>query len=60
MPEFRATVCEACLTIWAVEAYDEGDEMPEHIAEVRRKHKAASAGATSDASHAPQLALEMQ
>jgi hypothetical protein len=37
-PEFRATVCQACLYVWAVEAYDEGESVPDYIAEVRQKH----------------------
>lgn len=36
-PEFRATVCPVCLKVWAMEAYDEGDEMPEYIKEIRVK-----------------------
>lgn len=58
-PEFRQNVCEACLSIWANEAYEEGDSMPEYIAEVRQRHQTA-AGAAGVIPSTPQLALEMQ
>jgi len=58
-PEFRANVCQACLTAWAFEAYAEGDPMPEYIAEARQGHLAAPTAAHDQAS-APQLALDMQ
>lgn len=58
-PEFRENVCEACLTIWANEAYVEGDSMPEYTAEVRQKHQAA-AGTAGVVPFLPQLALEMR
>lgn len=35
-PDFRATVCPACLGIWAYEAYDDGDDMPEYIVKARK------------------------
>lgn len=57
--EFRQNVCEACLTIWANEAYEEGDSMPEYIAEVRLKHQAA-ASAPGNVPFPPQVALEMR
>lgn len=57
--EFRQSVCEACLTIWANEAYDDGDAMPSYIAEARQKQEAA-AGAAGAVDKAPQLMLEMQ
>lgn len=61
-PEFRQTACEACLTAWATEAYEDGDAMPDYIAEARQKHKTASAGAvsTSAGASAPRLSLETQ
>lgn len=58
--EFRTTVCEACLKIWALEAYDEGSSMPEYIAEIRASHKAAAVYVPAAGAPAPQLALEMQ
>lgn len=30
-PTFLASVCRECLKIWAVEAYDEGDEIPQYL-----------------------------
>lgn len=59
-PEFRATVCDACLTTWAIEAYDDGETMPDYIAEARQKHKAISAREATIAAQAPQLPLETQ
>lgn len=59
-PEFREAVCEACLTVWATEAYDDGEAMPAYIAEVRHKHQAVSAGAVGAIGNAPQLALQTQ
>lgn len=58
--KFRTTVCEACLKIWALEAYDEGSSMPEYIAEIRAAHKVATADGSAAAMPAPQLVLEMQ
>lgn len=58
-PEFRENVCEACLTMWAAEAYEEGDPMPEYIAEARQNYQAA-ADTPCVVSATPQLALEMQ
>jgi len=57
--EFRENVCQACLAAWANEAYDEGDPMPEYIAEARKGHLADPAAGHAQAS-APQLVLEMQ
>lgn len=36
-PVFRAKCCPACLKVWANQAYDEGDEMPDYIRELREK-----------------------
>lgn len=58
-PEFRANVCAACLAAWATEAYEEGDAMPEYIAEARRGH-VGNPAAVHAQSHAPQLVLETQ
>jgi len=57
-PEFRATVCEACLTIWALEAYDDGETIPEYIAQLRQNHKASSACEATIAAPAPHMVLE--
>lgn len=46
--DFRETVCAKCLSIWATEAYDDGDEMPEYIAEARAAAKLAEAVATAN------------
>ena len=32
---FRAQCCDVCLSVWANEAYDDGDEMPEWVIEKR-------------------------
>ena len=37
--DFRETVCAKCLSIWATEAYEAGDEMPEYIADARAAAK---------------------
>jgi hypothetical protein len=34
-PSFRENVCEKCLKTWAMEAYEEGDSMPDYISEAR-------------------------
>jgi hypothetical protein len=36
-PEFRAVCCQKCLKVWATEAYDNGDEMPNYIEKIRAK-----------------------
>lgn len=59
-PEFRKEVCDACLTIWANEAYDDGDEMPDYVVEARQKHKAASTGAEGAMVSAAQPSLELR
>ena len=61
-PEFRQAVCDACLSVWATNAYADGDAMPDYIAEARQKHEPASAGteSTSAGASAPRLSLEMQ
>jgi hypothetical protein len=33
--EFRALVCAVCLKVWADEAYEPGEEMPDYIAAAR-------------------------
>lgn len=34
---FRSKCCADCLKVWATEAYDDGDEMPEWVQETRAK-----------------------
>lgn len=34
-PEFRANCCQECLKVWAQYAYDEGEDMPDYIKELR-------------------------
>ena len=36
LADFRAKYCPDCLKAWAMEAYDEGDEMPEWVVEMRK------------------------
>ncbi len=35
--DFRRDTCQQCLKIWAEEAYDEHDEMPDYIRAIRKK-----------------------
>ena len=37
-PEFRKECCPACLKVWADEAYDEDDEMPDYIQHLRKEY----------------------
>jgi hypothetical protein len=37
LSSFRSQCCNKCLKVWADEAYDEGDEMPEWVTVIRRK-----------------------
>lgn len=39
-PEFRATCCPACLKVWAIEAYDDGDDTPDWVSEIRAADQA--------------------
>lgn len=34
-PTFLASVCRECLKIWAVEAYDDSDEIPQYLVPFR-------------------------
>lgn len=34
-PEFRAKCCPDCLKVWALEAYDDGDDMPQWVSDIR-------------------------
>lgn len=42
-PTFLATVCEKCLYVWALEAYDDGDDIPEYLVEPRAAAKLIAA-----------------
>lgn len=46
-PTFLAKVCEKCLQIWALEAYDDNSEIPEYLIEARAAAKLASAKSNS-------------
>ena len=37
LADFRAKCCAHCLTVWANEAYDETDEMPQWVRDTRTK-----------------------
>jgi len=51
-PTFRETVCQKCLTVWAIEAYELGDDMPNYIAKVRAAAELAADKPMPDASDA--------
>lgn len=36
LADFRVKCCPDCLKVWAVEAYDEGDEMPDWVVDMRK------------------------
>lgn len=57
--QFRAMLCDACLTIWAFEAYEKADMMPDYIVEAHIKHEATLAHETAD-TPMPQLVLKTQ
>jgi hypothetical protein len=44
-PTFLATVCEKCLHVWALEAYDDGENIPDYLVEPRAAAKLAAAKA---------------
>jgi hypothetical protein len=41
LAEFRARCCHACLTVWAREAYDDTDEMPDWVLTMRNEEPTA-------------------
>ena len=55
-PTVRDQVCTACLQVWADEAYEDGDAMPDYIAELRKNSKATC----SEHGNSTQLQLEAQ
>lgn len=34
-PEFRSVCCPTCMRVWANDAYEDGDEMPHWIVQIR-------------------------
>lgn len=40
-PTFLASVCEKCLQVWALEAYEDGGEIPDYLVEARAAAKQA-------------------
>lgn len=47
-PSFLATVCEKCLQVWALEAYEDGEKIPGYLVEARAAAKRAAAVAKAD------------
>ena len=43
-PTFLATVCEKCLQVWALEAYEDGEEVPDYLVPARAAAKLAGMG----------------
>lgn len=46
-PTFLATVCEKCLQTWALEAYDDGADVPDYLEEPRAAAKLVEAKAAA-------------
>lgn len=44
-PSFLAGVCEECLRAWALEAYEDGENIPDYLVEPRAAAKLAAAKA---------------
>jgi hypothetical protein len=47
-PTFLATVCEKCLEVWAMEAYEDDADVPDHLVEARAAAKLAAAKAAAN------------
>lgn len=47
-PTFLASVCEKCLHVWALEAYEDGDDVPDYLVEARAAAKLAAAKAAAN------------
>lgn len=47
-PTFLASVCEQCLHVWALEAYDDGDDIPDYLVGPRAAAKLAAANAEAN------------
>lgn len=52
-PTFLATVCEGCLQVWALEAYKDGEEIPDYLVEARAAAKRVAATAEVDIGAGP-------
>jgi hypothetical protein len=48
-PTFLASVCEKCLHTWVLEAYEDGDDVPDYLVEARAAAKLAAAKAAAKA-----------
>lgn len=44
-PSFLASVCLKCLHVWVLEAYEDGEEIPDYLVEARAAAKLAAANA---------------
>lgn len=47
-PTFLASVCEKCLQVWALEAYVDGEDIPDYLVEPRAAAKLAAAKAAAE------------
>ena len=47
-PTFLASVCKKCLQVWALEAYEDGEEIPDYLVEARAAAKLAVAEAAAN------------
>jgi len=47
-PAFLASVCEKCLYVWVLEAYDDGEDIPAHLVEPRAAAKRGAAKAAAN------------
>ena len=47
-PAFRENVCGECLSVWALEAYDDGDQLPDYITAARAVAKQTGVKAKHD------------
>lgn len=47
-PTFLASVCVTCLHIWALEAYEDGEDVPDYLVEARAAAKLAASVAGSN------------
>ena len=47
-PTFLASVCERCLHAWALEAYEDGEDIPDHLVEPRTAAKLAATKAAAN------------
>lgn len=47
-PTFLANVCEKCLHVWVLEAYEDGEDVPDYLVEARAAAKLAAAKAAAN------------